>query len=168
VLPLSKVVSNISGGVWNRTLAGARAQRIEMLLLHEFHSRKFLLPDKLTARDKERLAAAREGGDEEDGEGGGGGGKKAAGAPGGKGPQYAGGLVLEPKRGLYDKFVLLLDFNSLYPSIIQARGRQRSLRPCLAQVARCRVRRRFGLPPPPAPPASSAPLSLNPPSSPSV
>ena len=39
-------------------LQGQRAQRIEMLLLHEFYQRKFLLPDKLKAKDRERLTKA--------------------------------------------------------------------------------------------------------------
>lgn len=50
----------LSGSLWNKTLQGARAQRIEMLLLHEFHDRKFILPEKFTGRDRFALEAAQQ------------------------------------------------------------------------------------------------------------
>jgi len=50
VLPLTRQLSNLSGSLWSKALQGQRAQRIEMLLLHEFHQQKFMLPDKLSIK----------------------------------------------------------------------------------------------------------------------
>ena len=40
-------------------------------------------------------------------------------AGGKKKDKFKGGLVFEPEKGLYDKFIIVMDYNSLYPSIIQ-------------------------------------------------
>jgi DNA polymerase alpha subunit A len=101
VLPLTKQLTCIAGNIWSHTLKSNRAERTEYLLLHEFHRLKYLPPEKRRKRSgesKETQLSTR------------GNNNKA---------KYAGGLVLEPKKGLYDSFILLLDFNSLYPSIIQ-------------------------------------------------
>jgi DNA polymerase alpha subunit A len=93
-----------------RTLTGTRAERNEFILLHEFTNNGYICPDKLSAKAK--LAAANENQEEdENGDPVVTGGKKK--------DKYKGGLVLEPLKGLYDKFILVMDFNSLYPSIIQ-------------------------------------------------
>jgi DNA polymerase alpha subunit A len=91
ILPLSKQLTCIAGNIWSHTLKTNRAERTEYLLLHEFHRLKFLPPEKRRGPKKESSNKAK----------------------------YSGGLVLEPKKGLYDSYILLLDFNSLYPSIIQ-------------------------------------------------
>ncbi|EEF38804.1 DNA polymerase alpha catalytic subunit [Ricinus communis] len=130
VLPLTRQLTNISGNLWGKTLQGARAQRVEYLLLHAFHAKKYIVPDKnsfhlkketkmtkrrihngVEEKNAEELDTDHANFDNDSPENDRGKGKK--------GPAYVGGLVLEPKKGLYDKYVLLLDFNSLYPSIIQ-------------------------------------------------
>ena len=103
----------------NKTLNGGRAERNEYILLHEFHRLKYICPDKTwgkktTPRIKENFEDDGEGGG-----GGGGGGGKSKGGGKAKRDKYKGGLVFEPKRGLWDRYVLVMDFNSLYPSIIQ-------------------------------------------------
>lgn len=92
----------------NKTLNGGRAERNEYILLHEFHSLKYICPDKTWG--KKAATAVKLEAEEGDG---------AVVPTKGKKDKYKGGLVFEPKRGLWDKIILVMDFNSLYPSIIQ-------------------------------------------------
>ncbi|EDW34578.1 GL21505 [Drosophila persimilis] len=107
IMPLALQITNICGNTMTRTLQGGRSERNEFLLLHAFHEKNYIVPDKKPQRGR--------GAADPDGTFGG----DATALPVRKKAAYAGGLVLEPMRGLYEKFVLLMDFNSLYPSIIQ-------------------------------------------------
>lgn len=96
VIPLALQITNIAGNVMSRTLMGGRSERNEFLLLHAFSEKDYIVPDKnLNKREQEESKNSR------------------------KKPTYSGGLVLDPKVGFYDALILLMDFNSLYPSIIQ-------------------------------------------------
>ncbi|KAJ9098951.1 hypothetical protein QFC19_006175 [Naganishia cerealis] len=106
-LPLTKQLTNLAGNSWNRTLTGARAERNEYILLHEFHRLKYICPDKTEGKPTSR--SAKKVAKDEDG----------TVIPEQKRAKYQGGLVFEPKRGLWDTYILVMDFNSLYPSIIQ-------------------------------------------------
>ena len=134
-LPLTRQLTNLAGNSWwapsrsldivacadsafvcrNKTLAGNRAERNEYILLHRFNENGFVCPDKFNfferkaAEAKARTKAkgkAKEDKDETE-------------LIVAKKEKYKGGLVFEPQRGLWDRFVLVMDFNSLYPSIIQ-------------------------------------------------
>ncbi|KAF2843119.1 hypothetical protein M501DRAFT_993968 [Patellaria atrata CBS 101060] len=105
MLPLSKVLTNLAGNSWARTLSGTRAERNEYILLHEFHRNKYISPDKVFGKPSKTV-------EDEDAQG-------EDGVNAKKKDKFKGGLVFEPEKGLYDKFILVMDFNSLYPSIIQ-------------------------------------------------
>ncbi|KAF3196830.1 DNA polymerase alpha catalytic subunit [Orbilia oligospora] len=109
MIPLAKQLTNLAGNSLARTLSGTRAERNEYILLHEFTKNKYICPDKSYDKRNSQKATDEDGADEEE----------DTRPDGKKKDKFKGGLVLEPERGLYDKFVLVMDFNSLYPSIIQ-------------------------------------------------
>jgi DNA polymerase I len=86
-------LSKISGSLLNDILGGGEIQRIENYLLREFNMEGYILPSKSQAN------RAGNGGDD-------------------KKDSLKGGFVLEPKRGIHS-MVLVLDFKSMYPSLIR-------------------------------------------------
>jgi len=108
IIPLTKHLTVIAGNTWIKSLQNARAERNEMLLIHQFRQRKYIYPDKYASKNEDKHVF-----DIDDD-------KNEVKKPSKKEKnKYAGGLVLDPKPGLYTNLILLLDFNSLYPSIIQ-------------------------------------------------
>jgi DNA polymerase alpha subunit A len=57
IIPLTKQLTTIAGNLWFRSLQNARAERNEMLLLHEFSAKKFLCPDKKVMNSKDARKA---------------------------------------------------------------------------------------------------------------
>ena len=126
VLPLAYQITCIAGNTMSRTLLGGRSERNEYLLLHAFTQQGYIPPDKQESARRTQVPTE---GDEE-------GGVNTTSRR--HKPAYVGGLVLDPKVGFYDRWaglsynlttllkkfhsfrlILLLDFNSLYPTIIQ-------------------------------------------------
>ncbi len=86
-------LSKISGTLIQDTLTSGETQRIENFLLQEFNKEGFVFPP----RPKEEDVAERESSRKK---------------------ELKGGFVLEPDKGLHDN-VVVLDFKSMYPSIIR-------------------------------------------------
>ncbi|XP_026485188.2 DNA polymerase alpha catalytic subunit [Vanessa tameamea] len=111
VVPLALQITQIAGNVMSRTLMGGRSERNEYLLLHAFNEKNYIVPDKVYGK---KVVVDDADGDEQEA-----GSNSVPKKQGKKKAAYSGGLVLDPKKGFYDKLILLMDFNSLYPSIIQ-------------------------------------------------
>lgn len=104
ILSLSKQLTNLAGNAWSHTLSGTRAGRNEYILLHEFKRNNYIVPDK---EDRFRKNTKVDNDDDSNT------------VSSNKKSKYQGGLVFEPEKGLHKNYILVMDFNSLYPSIIQ-------------------------------------------------
>lgn len=111
LLSLTKQLTNLAGNAWSQTLGGTRAGRNEYILLHEFSRNGYIVPDKETNKTRAQKARKREEASVD--------GEPPDAIPSSKKAKYQGGLVFEPEKGLHKNYVLVMDFNSLYPSIIQ-------------------------------------------------
>lgn len=115
LLSLTKQLTNLAGNAWSQTLGGTRAGRNEYILLHEFARNGFIVPDKESNKSKsQRLRKSQEENLAADDDP-----SRSAPLVSSKKAKYQGGLVFEPEKGLHKNYVLVMDFNSLYPSIIQ-------------------------------------------------
>ncbi|KEG01531.1 DNA polymerase alpha catalytic subunit A, putative [Plasmodium vinckei vinckei] len=92
----SRDLTKLSGYIWSRSLLSYTSECVEYFLLHEYHKKKYITPIIIKKKQKIENDTNKS--------------KNTA--------KYLGGLVLEPLCGYYDTYVLYLDFNSLYPSII--------------------------------------------------
>ncbi|MCD6477710.1 MAG: DNA polymerase elongation subunit [Candidatus Aenigmarchaeota archaeon] len=89
-------LSRVSGVLLQDVLDGGEAVRIENILLSEFKKRDVLFPMKPENEEVKKRMNER------------------------KDKEFKGGFVMEPKVGLHtDGCILVLDFKSLYPSIIR-------------------------------------------------
>ncbi len=89
-------LSKISGSLLNDVLEGGESQRIENYYLKVFNKEGFIIPSK----NNEQIAERTNGNGEDESK------------------DLKGGFVIEPKKGLHS-MVLVLDFKSMYPSLIR-------------------------------------------------
>jgi DNA polymerase alpha subunit A len=108
-LELTKQLTKVTGCLWDNSLRNSKTARNEMLIMHHFAAENYILPDYY----KYEPGVKKE--------------KKL------NSNSYQGGQVINPKKGLYKDYVLMLDFASLYPSII------REFEICFTSVQRAKV-----------------------------